>query len=215
MLFISGPSAVVGAIVLRHRGVATLCRGSRDAHRDRRWLRIPRAPAHRRLARRGPRGHDPESGMLPGPPAGVQARSRRPRLGSTERSTIEFVAALAASTRSSTWPAYPSAAGRGRRAASVSILQSRLEATGAIVDAIGRLPAADRPTVLVNASGIAIYARSARRRVTEDSPSGDHSSPASWSPGSRRRRPPTALGRRRRPGPDGPHRSPRKRRRGG
>jgi uncharacterized protein (TIGR01777 family) len=54
-----------------------------------------------------------------------------------------------------------------------AILQSRLDATGAIVGAIGRLPAADRPKVLVNASGIDIFGDRPEGEMTEDSPPGD------------------------------------------
>jgi uncharacterized protein (TIGR01777 family) len=54
-----------------------------------------------------------------------------------------------------------------------AILQSRLDATGAIVDAIGRLPAADRPHVLVNASGIDVYGNRPVGEMTEESPPGD------------------------------------------
>lgn len=58
----------------------------------------------------------------------------------------------------------------GRRRA---ILQSRLDATGCLVEAMGRLPAADRPRVLVNASGIDIYGDRPDGELTEDSPPGD------------------------------------------
>ncbi|HTG42193.1 MAG TPA: TIGR01777 family oxidoreductase [Methylomirabilota bacterium] len=54
-----------------------------------------------------------------------------------------------------------------------AILQSRLDSTGAIVGAIGRLPAADRPKVLVNASGIDIFGDRPEGEMTEDSPPGD------------------------------------------
>ena len=54
-----------------------------------------------------------------------------------------------------------------------AILQSRLDATGAIVGAIGRLPVADRPKVLVNASGIDIFGDRPEGEMTEDSPPGD------------------------------------------
>jgi uncharacterized protein len=54
-----------------------------------------------------------------------------------------------------------------------AILQSRLAATGTIVEAIARLPAADRPRVLVNASGIDIYGDRPEGEMTEDSPPGD------------------------------------------
>jgi uncharacterized protein (TIGR01777 family) len=54
-----------------------------------------------------------------------------------------------------------------------AIRSSRLEATGAIVDALGRLPATDRPKVLVNASGIDIYGDRPDGELTEDSPPGD------------------------------------------
>jgi uncharacterized protein (TIGR01777 family) len=54
-----------------------------------------------------------------------------------------------------------------------AILRSRLDATGAIVEAIGRLPAADRPEVLVNASGIDVYGDRPDGEMTEESPPGD------------------------------------------
>lgn len=54
-----------------------------------------------------------------------------------------------------------------------AILQSRLDATGCLVEAMGRLPAADRPRVLVNASGIDIYGDRPDGELTEDSPPGD------------------------------------------
>jgi uncharacterized protein (TIGR01777 family) len=54
-----------------------------------------------------------------------------------------------------------------------AILQSRLDATGALVEAMSRLPPADRPKVLVNASGIDIYGDRPDGELTEDSPPGD------------------------------------------
>lgn len=54
-----------------------------------------------------------------------------------------------------------------------AILSSRLNATGALVEAMGRLPAADRPRVLVNASGIDIYGDRPDGELTESSPPGD------------------------------------------
>lgn len=55
-----------------------------------------------------------------------------------------------------------------------AILKSRLDTTGALVEAIGRLPAADRPRVLVNASGIDIFGnRPDGADLTEDSAPGD------------------------------------------
>jgi uncharacterized protein (TIGR01777 family) len=54
-----------------------------------------------------------------------------------------------------------------------AILQSRLDATGAIIEAIGRLPSADRPRVLVNASGIDVYGDRPDGEMTEESPPGD------------------------------------------
>ncbi len=53
-----------------------------------------------------------------------------------------------------------------------AILQSRLDATGTLVEAIRRLPAADRPKVLVNASGIDVYGDRPDGELTEDSPPG-------------------------------------------
>jgi len=54
-----------------------------------------------------------------------------------------------------------------------AILKSRLDATGAIVEAIGRLPPMDRPRVLVNASGIDVYGDRPDGEMTEESPPGD------------------------------------------
>jgi uncharacterized protein (TIGR01777 family) len=54
-----------------------------------------------------------------------------------------------------------------------AILQSRLDATSAIVGAMGQLPAADRPKVLVNASGIDIYGDRPDGEMTEDSAPGE------------------------------------------
>jgi uncharacterized protein (TIGR01777 family) len=54
-----------------------------------------------------------------------------------------------------------------------AILQSRLDTTGAIVEVIGRLPAPDRPRVLVNASGIDVFGDRPDGQLTEDSEPGD------------------------------------------
>jgi uncharacterized protein (TIGR01777 family) len=54
-----------------------------------------------------------------------------------------------------------------------AILQSRLDATNAIAGAIGRLAAAERPNVLVNAAGIDIYGDRPEGELTEDSAPGD------------------------------------------
>ena len=54
-----------------------------------------------------------------------------------------------------------------------AILRSRLDATGALVEAMGRLPAAERPNVLVNAAGIDIFGDRPDDEQTEDSPPGD------------------------------------------
>jgi uncharacterized protein (TIGR01777 family) len=54
-----------------------------------------------------------------------------------------------------------------------AILRSRLDATGAIVEAIARLPAPDRPKVLVNASGIDVYGDRPDGELTEESPPGE------------------------------------------
>lgn len=54
-----------------------------------------------------------------------------------------------------------------------AILASRLDATNALVAAIGRLPASDRPKVLVNASGIDIYGDRPDDELTEQSAPGD------------------------------------------
>ncbi|HZC32618.1 MAG TPA: TIGR01777 family oxidoreductase [Candidatus Bathyarchaeia archaeon] len=54
-----------------------------------------------------------------------------------------------------------------------AILESRLAATGAIVEAIGRLPPNERPKVLVNASGIDVYGDRPSGEMTEDSAPGD------------------------------------------
>jgi uncharacterized protein len=54
-----------------------------------------------------------------------------------------------------------------------AILQSRLDATGTIVEAMSRLPAAERPKVLVNASGIDVYGDRPDGVMNEDSLPGD------------------------------------------
>ena len=54
-----------------------------------------------------------------------------------------------------------------------AIRQSRLDATGALVDAIGRLPETERPGVLVNSSGIDIYGDRPAGVMTEESAPGD------------------------------------------
>jgi uncharacterized protein len=54
-----------------------------------------------------------------------------------------------------------------------AIRRSRLAATGALVEAMRRLPEADRPDVLVNASGIDIYGDRPSAEVTETSSPGD------------------------------------------
>ncbi len=54
-----------------------------------------------------------------------------------------------------------------------AILQSRLDATGALVEAMRRLPPDERPGVLVNASGIDVYGDRPADEMTEDSPPGD------------------------------------------
>jgi uncharacterized protein (TIGR01777 family) len=54
-----------------------------------------------------------------------------------------------------------------------AILSSRLDATNALVEAIGQLPAADRPGVLVNASGIDIYGDRPVGELSETAEPGD------------------------------------------
>jgi uncharacterized protein (TIGR01777 family) len=54
-----------------------------------------------------------------------------------------------------------------------AILRSRLDATGAIVEAIGRLPSAERPKVLVNSAGIDVYGDRPDGALTEESEPGD------------------------------------------
>lgn len=54
-----------------------------------------------------------------------------------------------------------------------AILASRLDATNALVTAMGRLPAPDRPKVLVNASGIDIYGDRPDEDLSEQSAPGD------------------------------------------
>lgn len=62
--------------------------------------------------------------------------------------------------------------GRWTGARMAEIVQSRLDATGAIVRALGRAGAA-RPAVLVNASGIDYYGDRGDEMVSEQSPPGD------------------------------------------
>jgi uncharacterized protein (TIGR01777 family) len=54
-----------------------------------------------------------------------------------------------------------------------AILRSRLDATGAIVEAIGRLAPPERPAVLVNAAGIDVYGDRPDGELTESSAPGD------------------------------------------
>ena len=54
-----------------------------------------------------------------------------------------------------------------------AILQSRLDVTNSIVEAIGRLPATDRPKVLVNSAGIDVYGDRPDGVLTEESEPGD------------------------------------------
>lgn len=54
-----------------------------------------------------------------------------------------------------------------------AILSSRLNATNAVVEAIGLLPAAERPGVLVNASGIDVYGDRPDDELSESAQPGD------------------------------------------
>jgi uncharacterized protein (TIGR01777 family) len=54
-----------------------------------------------------------------------------------------------------------------------AILESRLQATEAIVEGIERLPVGERPTVLVNASGIDVYGDRRDVELAEDGPTAD------------------------------------------
>jgi hypothetical protein len=54
-----------------------------------------------------------------------------------------------------------------------AILASRLRATDAIVEGIERLPAGERPTTLINASGIDVYGDRRDLELTEDAPTSD------------------------------------------
>lgn len=63
--------------------------------------------------------------------------------------------------------------GRWTRNRMEEILRSRLEATGALVRAIGQAPPEQRPAVLVSASGIDYYGDRGEEMVTEDSGPGD------------------------------------------
>ncbi|HEY8677984.1 MAG TPA: TIGR01777 family oxidoreductase [Candidatus Dormibacteraeota bacterium] len=62
--------------------------------------------------------------------------------------------------------------GRWTKRRMAAILSSRLDATGAIVQAIEQTAPADRPAVLVNASGIDYYGDRGDDLLTEDSPPG-------------------------------------------
>jgi len=54
-----------------------------------------------------------------------------------------------------------------------TILDSRLKPTNAIVEGIERLPAGERPAILVNASGIDVYGDRRDLDLTEDGPTAD------------------------------------------
>ena len=64
-------------------------------------------------------------------------------------------------------------AGRWTRRRMAEILSSRLQATGALVQAMQQTPAAGRPAVLVNASGIDYYGDRGEEFVNEDSAAGN------------------------------------------
>lgn len=53
-----------------------------------------------------------------------------------------------------------------------AVLESRIKGTRAVVDAIGRLPASERPEVLVSASAIGYYGVAGDAKLTEESPPG-------------------------------------------
>jgi uncharacterized protein (TIGR01777 family) len=53
------------------------------------------------------------------------------------------------------------------------ILDSRVRATGALVEAMAALSAADRPRALINASGVDYYGDRGDETLDEDSPAGD------------------------------------------
>src|SRR5438552_1159908 len=62
---------------------------------------------------------------------------------------------------------------RWTRRRKVEILASRVDSTSALVQAIGRLPAAERPSVLVSSSGIDYAGDAGDALVTEDAVAGD------------------------------------------
>jgi len=62
--------------------------------------------------------------------------------------------------------------GRWTRRRKAEILSSRVDATAAIVQALGRMPAAERPGALINASGIDFYGDRGDEPITEESAAG-------------------------------------------
>jgi len=64
-------------------------------------------------------------------------------------------------------------AGRWTEAKKRAIVESRIESTRRIVDAIAALPPNDRPAVLVSASAMGYYGERGDREVSEDDPPGD------------------------------------------
>jgi uncharacterized protein (TIGR01777 family) len=62
--------------------------------------------------------------------------------------------------------------GRWTRRRKAEILSSRVDATAAIVQALGQMPAAERPGALINASGIDFYGDRGDEPITEDSAAG-------------------------------------------
>jgi uncharacterized protein (TIGR01777 family) len=78
----------------------------------------------------------------------------------------------------------------GRRRA---ILDSRLSATGALVEAMAALPAGERPAALINASGVDYYGERGDEALDEGSPPGDSALLArvcgSWEAAARRAEP--------------------------
>jgi uncharacterized protein (TIGR01777 family) len=64
-------------------------------------------------------------------------------------------------------------AGRWTEAKKRAIVESRIESTRRIVDAMAALPPNDRPAVLVSASAMGYYGERGDREVSEDDPPGD------------------------------------------
>jgi uncharacterized protein (TIGR01777 family) len=105
------------------------------------------------------------SAAAAGAPAGASAARWDPSAGAGSLAGVLVGAGAVVNLAGASVGARPWTSGRRRE-----ILDSRLLATSALVDAAAALPAADRPAALVNASGVDYYADRGDEEQDESSP---------------------------------------------